>query len=145
MSAERPRQSGQISPLTPCCLLPQAEQCRKMSSSLQAQNPGHPLPVLIQVAQLCREKQHGRAIELLQVDPCWVSLARCFKVRLTFFSLLLQQFSDKHPESASGIKLTMAQLYLAQGDPSVVFECSSVWLLDRGLMLGCVLLLRPRN
>ncbi|TWW55406.1 Signal recognition particle subunit SRP72 [Takifugu flavidus] len=69
----------------------QADQCRKMSSSLQAQNPGHPLPVLIQVAQLCREKQHGRAIELLQ------------------------QFSDKHPESASGIKLTMAQLYLAQG------------------------------
>ncbi|KAG7237136.1 hypothetical protein INR49_032766, partial [Caranx melampygus] len=45
-------------------------------------------PLLIQVAQLCREKQHSRAIELLQ------------------------QFSDQHPESASGIKLTMAQLYL---------------------------------
>uniref|UniRef100_A0A4W6BPU8 Signal recognition particle subunit SRP72 n=1 Tax=Lates calcarifer TaxID=8187 RepID=A0A4W6BPU8_LATCA len=63
----------------------------KLSSSLQSQNPGHPRPVLIQVAQLCREKQHSRAIELLQ------------------------QFSDQHPESASGIKLTMAQLYLVQG------------------------------
>uniref|UniRef100_A0A8C9Y006 Signal recognition particle subunit SRP72 n=1 Tax=Sander lucioperca TaxID=283035 RepID=A0A8C9Y006_SANLU len=68
----------------------QADQCRKLSSSLQSQNPGHPRPVLIQVAQLCREKQHSRAIELLQ------------------------QFSDQHPESASGIKLTMAQLYLIQ-------------------------------
>ncbi|XP_072292448.1 signal recognition particle subunit SRP72 [Eucyclogobius newberryi] len=69
----------------------QADQCRKISSNLQSQNPGHPRPVLIQVAQLCREKQHGKAIELLQ------------------------QFSDQHPESASGIKLTMAQLYLVQG------------------------------
>uniref|UniRef100_A0A671UVK3 Signal recognition particle subunit SRP72 n=1 Tax=Sparus aurata TaxID=8175 RepID=A0A671UVK3_SPAAU len=69
----------------------QADQCRKLSSSLQSQNPGHPRPVLIQVAQLCREKQHSRAIELLQ------------------------QFSDQHPESASSIKLTMAQLYLVQG------------------------------
>ncbi|CAB1455732.1 unnamed protein product [Pleuronectes platessa] len=69
----------------------QADQCRKLSSNLQSQNPGHPRPVLIQVAQLCREKQHSRAIELLQ------------------------QFSDQHPESASGIKLTMAQLYLIQG------------------------------
>lgn len=69
----------------------QADQCRKLSSSLQNQNPGHPRPVLIQVAQLCREKQHSKAIELLQ------------------------QFSDQHPESASDIKLTMAQLYLIQG------------------------------
>ncbi|XP_077433843.1 signal recognition particle subunit SRP72 [Vanacampus margaritifer] len=69
----------------------QADQCRKLSSSLQSQNPGHPRPVLIQVAQLCREKQHSKAVELLQ------------------------QFSDQHPESASGIKLTMAQLYLVQG------------------------------
>ncbi|XP_072553821.1 signal recognition particle subunit SRP72 [Paramormyrops kingsleyae] len=69
----------------------QADQCRKLASSLQSQNPGHPRPVLIQVAQLCREKQHSKAIELLQ------------------------QFSEKHPKSASGIKLTMAQLYLTQG------------------------------
>uniref|UniRef100_A0AAY5L8Z4 Signal recognition particle subunit SRP72 n=1 Tax=Esox lucius TaxID=8010 RepID=A0AAY5L8Z4_ESOLU len=68
----------------------QADQCRKLASGLQAQNPGHPRPVLIQVAQLCREKQHAKAIELLQ------------------------HFSDKHPDSASGIKLTMAQLYLTQ-------------------------------
>uniref|UniRef100_A0A3P9JL19 Signal recognition particle subunit SRP72 n=1 Tax=Oryzias latipes TaxID=8090 RepID=A0A3P9JL19_ORYLA len=66
----------------------QADQCRKLSSSLQSQNPSHPLPVLIQAAQLCREKQHGRAIELLQ------------------------HFLDQNPESASAIKLTMAQLYL---------------------------------
>ncbi|KAM4622114.1 signal recognition particle subunit SRP72 [Polymixia lowei] len=69
----------------------QADQCRKLASNLQSQNPGHPRPVLIQVAQLSREKQHAKAIELLQ------------------------QFSDQHPESASGIKLTMAQLYLIQG------------------------------
>uniref|UniRef100_A0A672GFH8 Signal recognition particle subunit SRP72 n=1 Tax=Salarias fasciatus TaxID=181472 RepID=A0A672GFH8_SALFA len=69
----------------------QAEQCRKLSSSLQSQNPRHPLPVLIQVAQLSREKQHSRAVELLQ------------------------QFSDQNPDKASGIKLTMAQLYLVQG------------------------------
>ncbi|RXN28369.1 signal recognition particle subunit SRP72-like protein [Labeo rohita] len=69
----------------------QADQCNKLLTSLQAQNPGHPRPVLIQVAQLCREKQHSKAIELLQ------------------------RFSDKHPESAFGIKLTMAQLYLTQG------------------------------
>uniref|UniRef100_A0A673VWY8 Signal recognition particle subunit SRP72 n=1 Tax=Salmo trutta TaxID=8032 RepID=A0A673VWY8_SALTR len=69
----------------------QADQCRKLSSGLQSQNPGHPRPVLIQVAQLCREKQHSKAIELLQC------------------------FADQHPESASGIKLTMAQLYLTQG------------------------------
>uniref|UniRef100_A0A3B3CQF9 Signal recognition particle subunit SRP72 n=1 Tax=Oryzias melastigma TaxID=30732 RepID=A0A3B3CQF9_ORYME len=68
----------------------QADQCRKLSSSLQTQNPGHPLPVLIQAAQLCREKQHARAIELLQ------------------------HFLDQNPESASAIKLTMAQLYLVQ-------------------------------
>uniref|UniRef100_A0A672GW73 Signal recognition particle subunit SRP72 n=1 Tax=Salarias fasciatus TaxID=181472 RepID=A0A672GW73_SALFA len=68
----------------------QAEQCRKLSSSLQSQNPRHPLPVLIQVAQLSREKQHSRAVELLQ------------------------QFSDQNPDKASGIKLTMAQLYLVQ-------------------------------
>ncbi|KAJ8377868.1 hypothetical protein AAFF_G00251000 [Aldrovandia affinis] len=69
----------------------QADQCRKLASSLQAQNPGHPRPVLIQVAQLCREKQHSKAIELLQC------------------------FSEQHPESAPEIKLTMAQLYLTQG------------------------------
>uniref|UniRef100_A0A671RQY3 Signal recognition particle subunit SRP72 n=1 Tax=Sinocyclocheilus anshuiensis TaxID=1608454 RepID=A0A671RQY3_9TELE len=45
----------------------QADQCNKMLASLQTQNPGHPRPVLIKVAQLCREKQHNKAIELLQV------------------------------------------------------------------------------
>ncbi|XP_065130731.1 signal recognition particle subunit SRP72 [Paramisgurnus dabryanus] len=69
----------------------QAEQCGKLLSNLQSQNPGHPRPVLIKVAQLCREKQHNKAIELLQ------------------------RFADQHPESASEIKLTMAQLYLTQG------------------------------
>ncbi|KAM9457080.1 signal recognition particle subunit SRP72 [Clarias gariepinus] len=69
----------------------QADQCRKFLTNLQSHNPGHPQPVLIQVAQLCREKQHSKAVELLQ------------------------SFSEKHPESASRIKLTMAQLYLTQG------------------------------
>lgn len=48
--------------------------------------------------------------------PSGVVLAGFSKLRLTCLSLAFQQFSDKHPESASGIKLTMAQLYLAQGD-----------------------------
>ncbi|XP_041074752.1 signal recognition particle subunit SRP72-like isoform X2 [Polyodon spathula] len=69
----------------------QGDQCRKLAASLQSQNPGHPRPVLIQVSQLCKEKQHSKAIELLQ------------------------RFSEKHPESASEIKLTMAQLYVVQG------------------------------
>ncbi|KAI7801503.1 signal recognition particle subunit SRP72 [Triplophysa rosa] len=69
----------------------QAEQCNKLASNLQSQYPGHPKPVLVQVAQLCREKQHNKAIELLQ------------------------RFADQYPENASRIKLTMAQLYLTQG------------------------------
>uniref|UniRef100_A0A8C4MP98 Signal recognition particle subunit SRP72 n=1 Tax=Equus asinus TaxID=9793 RepID=A0A8C4MP98_EQUAS len=72
----------------------QAEQCRKISGSLQSQSPEHLLPVLIQAAQLCREKQHTKAIELLQ------------------------EFSDQHPENAAEIKLTMAQLKISQGNIS---------------------------
>ncbi|XP_040273323.1 signal recognition particle subunit SRP72 [Bufo bufo] len=70
----------------------QADQCRKLSSSLQAENPENLLPVLIQAAQLCREKQHAKAIDLLQ------------------------EFADQNPEHATQIKLTMAQLKLAQGN-----------------------------
>ncbi|KAM3939854.1 signal recognition particle subunit SRP72 [Leptodactylus fuscus] len=70
----------------------QAEQCRKLSSSLQAQNPENLLPVLIQAAQLCREKQHAKAIDLLQ------------------------EFADQNPDHSPQIKLTMAQLKLAQGN-----------------------------
>jgi len=72
----------------------QAEQCRKISASLQSQSPEHLLPILIQAAQLCREKQHTKAIELLQ------------------------EFSDQHPENAAEIKLTMAQLKISQGNIS---------------------------
>ncbi|ERE91283.1 signal recognition particle protein [Cricetulus griseus] len=72
----------------------QAEQCRKISASLQSQSPERLLPVLIQAAQLCREKQHTKAIELLQ------------------------EFSDQHPENAAEIKLTMAQLKISQGNIS---------------------------
>lgn len=71
-----------------------AEQCRKISASLQSQSPEHLLPVLIQAAQLCREKQHTKAIELLQ------------------------EYSDQHPENAAEIKLTMAQLKISQGNIS---------------------------
>ncbi|XP_018418861.1 PREDICTED: signal recognition particle subunit SRP72 isoform X1 [Nanorana parkeri] len=70
----------------------QGEQCRKLSTTLQNQKPEHLLPVLIQAAQLCREKQHAKAIDLLQ------------------------EFADQHPENAVQIKLTMAQLKLAQGN-----------------------------
>uniref|UniRef100_A0A8B9NVV3 Signal recognition particle subunit SRP72 n=1 Tax=Apteryx owenii TaxID=8824 RepID=A0A8B9NVV3_APTOW len=75
----------------------QADQCRKLSASLQSQSPDHLLPVLIQAAQLCREKQHAKAIGLLQ------------------------DFADQHPASAAEIKLTMAQLKIAQG--SVTKAC----------------------
>uniref|UniRef100_A0A8C3L156 Signal recognition particle subunit SRP72 n=1 Tax=Chrysolophus pictus TaxID=9089 RepID=A0A8C3L156_CHRPC len=68
----------------------QAEQCRKLSASLQSQSPEHLLPVLIQAAQLCREKQHTKAIGLLQ------------------------DFAEQHPANAAEIKLTMAQLKIAQ-------------------------------
>uniref|UniRef100_A0A8C8RYN7 Signal recognition particle subunit SRP72 n=1 Tax=Pelusios castaneus TaxID=367368 RepID=A0A8C8RYN7_9SAUR len=75
----------------------QADQCRKLSASLQSQNPEHLLPVLIQAAQLCREKQHAKAIELLQ------------------------DFAEQSPANAAEIKLTMAQLKIAQG--SVTKAC----------------------
>uniref|UniRef100_A0A8C7EI98 Signal recognition particle subunit SRP72 n=1 Tax=Nothoprocta perdicaria TaxID=30464 RepID=A0A8C7EI98_NOTPE len=75
----------------------QAEQCRKLAGSLQAQSPEHLLPVLIQAAQLCREKQHARAVGLLQ------------------------DFAEQHPASAAEVKLTMAQLKIAQG--SVTKAC----------------------
>ncbi|XP_074003118.1 signal recognition particle subunit SRP72 isoform X1 [Numenius arquata] len=75
----------------------QADQCRKLSASLQSQSPEHLLPVLIQAAQLCREKQHSKAVGLLQ------------------------DFADQHPASAAEIKLTMAQLKIAQG--SVTKAC----------------------
>ncbi|NXU58598.1 SRP72 protein, partial [Turnix velox] len=75
----------------------QADQCRKLSASLQSQSPEHLLPVLIQAAQLCREKQHAKAVTLLQ------------------------DFADQHPANAAEIKLTMAQLKIAQG--SVTKAC----------------------
>ncbi|NXB62084.1 SRP72 protein, partial [Struthidea cinerea] len=75
----------------------QADQCRKLSASLQSQSPEHLLPVLILAAQLCREKQHAKAVGLLQ------------------------DFADQHPANAAEIKLTMAQLKIAQG--SVTKAC----------------------
>ncbi|NP_001085964.1 signal recognition particle 72kDa S homeolog [Xenopus laevis] len=70
----------------------QADQCRKLSASLQSQDPEDLLPVLIQAAQLYKEKQHTKAVELLQ------------------------EFAEQHPDNAAQIKLTMAQLKLAQGN-----------------------------
>ncbi|XP_078264054.1 signal recognition particle subunit SRP72 [Rhinoraja longicauda] len=69
----------------------QADQCRKLTSGLQKQDPTTPLPVLIQAAQMCREKQHAKAIELLE------------------------DFLENHPENEVELKMTMAQLYLVQG------------------------------
>uniref|UniRef100_A0A672NHH7 Signal recognition particle subunit SRP72 n=1 Tax=Sinocyclocheilus grahami TaxID=75366 RepID=A0A672NHH7_SINGR len=45
----------------------QADQCNKMLASLQTQNPEHPRPVLIKVAQLCREKHTPKAFHLLLI------------------------------------------------------------------------------
>uniref|UniRef100_A0A2K5RFW9 Signal recognition particle subunit SRP72 n=1 Tax=Cebus imitator TaxID=2715852 RepID=A0A2K5RFW9_CEBIM len=72
----------------------QTEQCCKISASLQSQSLEHLLPVLIQAAQYYGEKQHTKAIELLQ------------------------EFSDQRPENAAEIKLTMAQLKISQGSIS---------------------------
>ncbi|XP_072920116.1 signal recognition particle subunit SRP72 isoform X2 [Hemitrygon akajei] len=69
----------------------QADQCRKLTLGLQKQNPETPLPVLIQAAQMCREKQHSKAIQLLE------------------------DFLEQHPENAFELKMTIAQLYLVQG------------------------------
>lgn len=45
-----------------------------------------------------------------------------------FCPFVLQQFSDKHPESASSIKLTMAQLYLVQGNKQFTSQVTaSLW------------------
>lgn len=49
---------------------------------------------------------------------------------LTDCSFVFQQFSDQHPESASGIKLTMAQLYLVQGTIGFYIDYGSM-LSDR--------------
>uniref|UniRef100_A0A672NNB1 Signal recognition particle subunit SRP72 n=1 Tax=Sinocyclocheilus grahami TaxID=75366 RepID=A0A672NNB1_SINGR len=49
----------------------QADQCNKMLASLQTQNPEHPRPVLIKVAQLCREKHTPKA--LLESNSPWHS------------------------------------------------------------------------
>lgn len=65
-----------------CVASPQAEQCNKLASNLQSQYPGHPKPVLVQVAQLCREKQHNKAIELLQVLDTLSSGSRFHLCRL---------------------------------------------------------------
>uniref|UniRef100_A0A8C6KH26 Signal recognition particle subunit SRP72 n=1 Tax=Nothobranchius furzeri TaxID=105023 RepID=A0A8C6KH26_NOTFU len=62
----------------------QADQCRKLSSSLHSQNPSHPRPVLIQAAQLCREKQHSRAIELLQVNDPKVQTIKLYFIYFRF-------------------------------------------------------------
>ncbi|XP_072351270.1 signal recognition particle subunit SRP72 isoform X1 [Scyliorhinus torazame] len=91
----------------------QADQCRKLTLGLQKQNPESPLPVLIQAAQLCREKQHTKAIQLLQ------------------------EFLEQHPENAVEIKMTIAQLYLVQGH--VTKACDILKSIDEKLnKLGMV-------
>lgn len=82
---------------------PQADQCRKLSASLQSQSPEHLLPVLIQAAQLCREKQHAKAIGPLQVGwekysfglaPFKLALCVLCAVILCFVSFKYSGISD---------------------------------------------------
>ncbi|XP_033369759.1 signal recognition particle subunit SRP72 isoform X3 [Parus major] len=96
----------------------QADQCRKLSASLQSQSPEHLLPVLIQAAQLCREKQHAKAVGLLQ------------------------DFADQHPANAAEIKLTMAQLKIAQGIWCPFWEVSAHDNGTRGSVTKACMILR---
>uniref|UniRef100_A0A8C9XZ82 Signal recognition particle subunit SRP72 n=1 Tax=Sander lucioperca TaxID=283035 RepID=A0A8C9XZ82_SANLU len=92
----------------------QADQCRKLSSSLQSQNPGHPRPVLIQVAQLCREKQHSRAIELLQVEITNAAISALVTMysheedidsAIEIFKQAIEHYQSEQPGSAAHLAL----------------------------------------
>uniref|UniRef100_A0A8C7I361 Signal recognition particle subunit SRP72 n=1 Tax=Oncorhynchus kisutch TaxID=8019 RepID=A0A8C7I361_ONCKI len=87
----------------------QADQCRKLTSGLQSQNPGHPRPVLIQVAQLCREKQHSKAIELLQVNLIIIKCIGVFsKGHVTKACDILRSIEDfKHKQGMISALVSM--------------------------------------
>ncbi|XP_069782233.1 signal recognition particle subunit SRP72 isoform X2 [Narcine bancroftii] len=85
----------------------QADQCRKLTSGMQKQNPKTPLPVLIQAAQMCREKQHTKAIQLL--EETHLTETEHTKLKRDW------DFLEQHPENAVDLKMTIAQLYLVQG------------------------------
>uniref|UniRef100_A0A8C9Y185 Signal recognition particle subunit SRP72 n=1 Tax=Sander lucioperca TaxID=283035 RepID=A0A8C9Y185_SANLU len=93
----------------------QADQCRKLSSSLQSQNPGHPRPVLIQVAQLCREKQHSRAIELLQVEI--TNAAVCHVTKACDVLRSIEEFKHK-----SGMISALVTMYSHEEDIDSAIE-----------------------
>ncbi|KAJ8317050.1 hypothetical protein KUTeg_004954 [Tegillarca granosa] len=69
----------------------QGEQCRQLASKLKEQYPDIDVPVLIDAAQLMKEKQTDKAIALLQ------------------------DYAKDHPSKSLSIKLVMVQLYLNQG------------------------------
>ncbi|ROL41099.1 Signal recognition particle subunit SRP72 [Anabarilius grahami] len=85
----------------------QADQCNKLSASLKAQNPGHPRPVLIQVAQLCREKQHNKAIELLQISALVTMYTHEEDIdsAIDVFSQAIQYYQSEQPGSAIHLAL----------------------------------------
>ncbi|ELV11089.1 Signal recognition particle 72 kDa protein, partial [Tupaia chinensis] len=85
----------------------QVEQCRKISSGLQSQRPEHLLPVLIQAAQLCREKQHSKAIELLQVSALvtMYSHEEDIDSAIEVFTQAIQWYQNHQPKSPAHLSL----------------------------------------
>ncbi|XP_078587829.1 signal recognition particle subunit SRP72-like [Branchiostoma floridae x Branchiostoma japonicum] len=76
----------------------QNEACRKLAKSLQEEYPDQDMPLLIQAAQLCREKHRQKAVELL-----------CDHI-------------NNRPNPSITMKLTLAQLHLNQGNAGQAAE-----------------------
>ncbi|CAH3122603.1 unnamed protein product [Pocillopora meandrina] len=72
----------------------QLEACRSLISTLETKYPGSDFPCLMRASLLHREKHSDKAIELLK------------------------NYADSHDDTATNVKLTLVQLYLAQGNVS---------------------------
>lgn len=70
----------------------QLEACRNLISTLETKYPESDFPCLMRASLLHREKHSDKAIELLK------------------------NYADSHDDTATNVKLTLVQLYLAQGN-----------------------------
>ncbi|XP_067036524.1 signal recognition particle subunit SRP72-like [Acropora muricata] len=70
----------------------QLEACRNLTSTLEAKYPESDFPCLMRASLLHREKQSAKAVEVLK------------------------NYAECHEDSAMNVKLTLVQLYLAQGN-----------------------------
>ncbi|XP_048451829.1 signal recognition particle subunit SRP72 isoform X2 [Rhincodon typus] len=85
----------------------QADQCRKLTLGLQKQNPESPLPVLIQAAQHCREKQHTKAIQLLEVSALvtMYSHEEDIDSAIEIFCQAIQWYQEHQPNTTAHLSL----------------------------------------